>query len=978
MSSFVIISTELLFGSFSLTAIAIFGSENHSTNRVVLEKTAEGKWPNLFNENSSRLAELILLYRRKSRSSFNKANELDIAVSLQSETMASDEEQAISQTGFANDVSETNFTKVAYFSEIKSDEVGKTYSWNSSYALNSKSDVQRLDDPCSYDVLVHSKFSNSRNRVDFYWKDWLLQLTRQSSKIMVSQLDFEQCPMGYDPLAQSSHTYGSMFSPLANGDDENNDGSSVSFLSEKSRSTVAGKKGSFLAYCRDQKEKYPDCIILTRCGDFYETFGIDAVLLVEHCGLNAMAGKAKAGCPVRNVQNTINCLTSAGLRVAVYEEGLDTDSSTGLGAAGGSKSRIKSRFLAQIVSPASPSYLYGLVLTGSQSAMTSEGELVSESTDVLSMSPIARPYVGILSMRNGYTIAEVSVDERTVRVSERLTAEAVACRLTAYPPADPILYVPSHAEYELYQSSDSNQGMFSYSSLPFLPSRREVASSGPGARIRTKMIPPTVVQESVQGTPEDVRAKNIIVSELLKLTESRNADAAANQSPGCGRHQTTVNDFSLVTSTSKSTFNNQITQPNSLHLETAKQLGLMNDQSIPSLLSYLLPASAPVATRRYLRRYLLSPPEPRVGNAMSHLVSFFMDSETSPSLPPFSVPALGKVLALLRAGQANAEVFGDLLTALSSTVIILDLLSSSKNGENVMDGLMTLVEYESGMAAEPISLRIRCINAAYEIGSVVHPIHHAPYFRCTRDDRYYDGVEKISDFGSLIPKSFFVRNEASWKGRVSKTAIIGSHDNVEDAALQLSHVISEDFWLLKNIDEGYRNLGRSPVIHDIFNNQLLLKEIPSGISEDNKHNYFHPKDRNGKLLRNRYTTERVQVALAKYVEECSAASVAVSAALVMLSTKLHDDGHFAAIVQASHANLVLCSSFFHAAKAKSLGWALASMFESDHRDDGWGAGHFVGVWPYWMDRVNAGKKVVLSFFLSFTELSHGLKFCALC
>lgn len=42
-------------------------------------------------------------------------------------------------------------------------------------------------------------------------------------------------------------------------------------------------------------------------GDFYETYGVDAIMLVEHCGLNAMAGKAKAGCPIRNVQATLDC-----------------------------------------------------------------------------------------------------------------------------------------------------------------------------------------------------------------------------------------------------------------------------------------------------------------------------------------------------------------------------------------------------------------------------------------------------------------------------------------------------------------------------------------------------------------------------------------------------------------------------------------------------------------------------------------------
>ena len=69
-----------------------------------------------------------------------------------------------------------------------------------------------------------------------------------------------------------------------------------------------------------QKKIHQDKIVLTRCGDFYETYGVDAVMLVNYCGLNAMGNKAKAGCPVRNIQATLDCLTECGLSIAVIEE----------------------------------------------------------------------------------------------------------------------------------------------------------------------------------------------------------------------------------------------------------------------------------------------------------------------------------------------------------------------------------------------------------------------------------------------------------------------------------------------------------------------------------------------------------------------------------------------------------------------------------------------------------------------------------
>lgn len=54
------------------------------------------------------------------------------------------------------------------------------------------------------------------------------------------------------------------------------------------------------------KSKYPQHIILMRIGDFYESAGFDAVMLVQYTGLNPMglasAGVAKAGCPKMNVR----------------------------------------------------------------------------------------------------------------------------------------------------------------------------------------------------------------------------------------------------------------------------------------------------------------------------------------------------------------------------------------------------------------------------------------------------------------------------------------------------------------------------------------------------------------------------------------------------------------------------------------------------------------------------------------------------
>lgn len=65
-------------------------------------------------------------------------------------------------------------------------------------------------------------------------------------------------------------------------------------------------------------------MLLTRVGEFYETYGVDAVMLMQHAGLNQMGQEVRAGCPRKNLQQTLNGLTSAGLTVAVYEEVLSS------------------------------------------------------------------------------------------------------------------------------------------------------------------------------------------------------------------------------------------------------------------------------------------------------------------------------------------------------------------------------------------------------------------------------------------------------------------------------------------------------------------------------------------------------------------------------------------------------------------------------------------------------------------------------
>ena len=49
-----------------------------------------------------------------------------------------------------------------------------------------------------------------------------------------------------------------------------------------------GSSTTMIDKIKGYRESFPDKVILTRCGDFYEAYGIDAVMLVAWAGANPM------------------------------------------------------------------------------------------------------------------------------------------------------------------------------------------------------------------------------------------------------------------------------------------------------------------------------------------------------------------------------------------------------------------------------------------------------------------------------------------------------------------------------------------------------------------------------------------------------------------------------------------------------------------------------------------------------------------
>lgn len=261
--------------------------------------------------------------------------------------------------------------------------------------------------------------------------------------------------------------------------------------------------------------------------------------------------------------------------------------------------------------------------------------LGEDTLDVLSSQVEARPHVGIVhSASAGYTMVEILWEERLVRVSERLPAEAVSCRLSAYPPVEPLFYIPTLSDMERKKSSPTTS---SSSLLPFLPSPDRTSSSSTintlsnnNNCIRVQWLPQFLLSEEVPDVSEVERYKNVFVNELLRISRSTTGNNAEEQTS----ESISAADFMLSLTSSTSSYSNAITTM-PLHKETATQLGLLGNPVIPNLVSYLLPPNSPAATRRFLKRWLLIPPPSHVATSMRKLIHYLMVEHNHPQPPMY-------------------------------------------------------------------------------------------------------------------------------------------------------------------------------------------------------------------------------------------------------------------------------------------------------------------------------------------------------
>lgn len=754
-------------------------------------------------------------------------------------------------------------------------------------------------------------------------------------------------------------------------------------------------------------------MLLVRVGDFYEAFGHDAVMLVEHSGLNPMGGDdlrpgvARAGCPHQNIHATLRNLTDAGLSVVVCEEATQ-------GLAVKRLKKPKERYVAQAVTPSSPLYACRLVEQDLDGGLQQSHE---------------PPTIGIAASSRGFTLLEANPELREVQVHVGLSEEAASTLMAASRASD--LYVHTSVRdlrrRPLGAGSAKGLELFASYRCHSFGAAGDVVEAGGADWAATANVAGSPVLEFVQRLCAGLG----MPAPTIRLDLARPSDGErSNPSKGCRPFSRDPAVWHLV-------IPDQVRRPRPIPVSAAVQLGVIKSPGIPSLGEALLATgvgAAPAACRHWLESLLLVPPPYDIARSISRALQAIEQLPKTPLCLPMSAP---RVCCLLSKREANAICFRDIRTMLLHTAHALQTCPEISN--DVLQ--VVLAESSQGPATGLLGAQLRaaCLDVARKISDVVvcSDSSRPAELRAAGSMRPPTRTDQYSDFRSNRPSSVpglsaddhtkisecFKRCEG-WRGRVTGAAAAPLYNAVDLAALKLQKTIAQDFGPILSFaaivgrDATHPNSAlcrQLKLVYDIRDSALWLAgdaEKVNGLRRaaceallnasdpdctdelidieqsgtvsgcDPVTSQYHaslqtiggpavsfliPRDRFNRRVSGRFSTAAVEAAAEEYRLACEAAQDGIADILRELARDIADNFmHYT--LMAANFSLVFRTLVEHSRSARARGWALPQLTAtSKAADELHGSGslddlphssfrnplNLRGIWPYWEDGASA-------------------------
>ncbi|ODS23083.1 hypothetical protein AB835_10795 [Candidatus Endobugula sertula] len=333
-----------------------------------------------------------------------------------------------------------------------------------------------------------------------------------------------------------------------------------------------------------------------------------------------------------------------------------------------------------------------------------------------------------------------------------------------------------------------------------------------------------------------------------------------------------------------------------------------------------------------LRQFLLSPPPKSVADDIRQSLLTLTTIESP--FPEFPVANPARYVKTLQKQEAGPDILRDLFNVADS---FLHCHQSSQAWSLVH--ILRVVSHSLNFVVKPEGLASVSQLILDTLATVLPDGEDAAYLPAEE----------------MISKHLFEFVESEFRGHVAKTAsaeMIHAYQRVKRAALRYEKVLTEDLIPLihqrSKQRQDHKQLKPWALSFDIHNKAIWLRGlVQQDLKLDNTQNLYHPVDRYGKTVKDRWTTARVEKYLGEYKLAAEQARHCVATLLSDISKQLAP--HSLSIVQLATFSNVMRTFLLHTKACKPKHWSLAVDNDSTSRLD------LESFFPYWMSAHGAVK-----------------------